>query len=52
MIAPIGTLKATDFTIENPPVTLDSLSMRIRAQLTGIQNGDEPDTHGWLHRVA
>ncbi|MFD2759343.1 branched-chain amino acid aminotransferase [Gulosibacter faecalis] len=52
VIAPIGTLKATDFTIENPPVTLDSLSMRIRAELTGIQNGDVNDTHGWLVKLA
>lgn len=52
VIAPIGTLKATDFVIENPPVTLDSLSMRIRAQLTGIQNGEVPDAHGWLHQLV
>ncbi|SJM64908.1 branched-chain amino acid aminotransferase [Gulosibacter sp. 10] len=52
VVSPIGTLKHPEFTIENPPVTADSFSMRIRAKLTGIQNGDEPDEFGWLHRLA
>jgi hypothetical protein len=24
---------------------------RLRAALVGIQTGEVPDTHGWLHRV-
>lgn len=48
VVAPIGLLKSQDFTIENPPVTEDSVAMRLRAQLTGIQNGDVVDTHGWM----
>ena len=52
VIAPIGKLKASGFTIENPPVTLESLSMRIRAQLTGIQNGEVADSHNWMLRLA
>lgn len=52
VITPIGTLKSTTFSIENPAVTNESLSMRIRAKLTGIQNGTEPDTHGWLTELV
>lgn len=52
VIAPIGALKAPGFTLQNPAVTPDSLSMRIRAQLTGIQHGTEPDTKGWLHELV
>ncbi|MDJ1371921.1 branched-chain amino acid aminotransferase [Gulosibacter molinativorax] len=52
VISPIGTLKHTDFQIENPRVTEESLSMRMRAKLTGIQNGDLADDHGWLEQLA
>ncbi|GGA64349.1 branched-chain-amino-acid aminotransferase [Pseudoclavibacter endophyticus] len=52
VITPIGTLKAPSFTLTNPTVTEASLSMRIRAQLTGIQNGVEPDAHGWLRQLV
>lgn len=52
VITPIGTLKAPDFTLENPAVTPESLSMRIRATLTGIQNGTEPDALGWLRELV
>ena len=52
VITPIGTLKSLGFTIENPAVTPESLSMRMRARLTGIQNGTEPDELGWLHELV
>ena len=52
VISPIGELRADDFTIQNPPITEDSFSMRIRSQLTGIQNGTEPDVNGWLVRLV
>lgn len=52
VVSPIGVLKAPDFTLENPPVTTESVSMKLRAKLTGIQNGDVADTNGWLHRLA
>lgn len=52
VITPIGTLKSPHFTIENPSVTPDSLSMRIRERLTGIQNGTEPDARGWLRELV
>ncbi|WP_282858936.1 branched-chain amino acid aminotransferase [Pseudoclavibacter helvolus] len=52
VISPIGKVKSPDFTIENPAVTADSVSMRIRAELTGIQNGELPDLMGWTQRLA
>mgnify|MGYP002758162151 CR=1 FL=1 len=52
VVSPIGVLKAPDFTLENPPVTAESVSMKLRAKLTGIQNGDVADTNGWLHRLV
>ena len=52
VIAPIGELKAEEFTISNPPVTEDSLSMRIRAKLTGIQHGLVADERGWLVQLT
>lgn len=52
VISPIGTLKHPDFQIENPRVTEESLSMQIRAKLTGIQNGDVADEYDWLERLV
>lgn len=52
VISPIGKVKSPDFTIENPVITQDSVSMRIRAELTGIQNGELPDLMGWTQRLA
>ncbi|KAB1652219.1 branched-chain amino acid aminotransferase [Pseudoclavibacter chungangensis] len=52
VITPIGMLKSPHFTIENPRVDADSLSMRIRAKLTGIQNGEVADERGWLTRLV
>ncbi|KAB1640476.1 branched-chain amino acid aminotransferase [Gulosibacter chungangensis] len=52
VISPIGTLKHPEFQIENPRVSEDSLSMRLRAKLTGIQNGDVADEYGWLERLV
>jgi len=52
VIAPIGQLKSPEWTIDNPAVTPESLSMRIREQLTGIQNGTVADERGWLVKLA
>lgn len=52
VVTPIGTLKAPDFTLENPPVTAESLSMRLREALTGLQSGRIADERGWLYRLA
>ena len=52
VITPIGVLKSPTFTIENPAVTAESLSMRLRATLTGLQNGLETDERGWLRELV
>ncbi|MGO2110602.1 MAG: branched-chain amino acid aminotransferase [Pseudoclavibacter sp.] len=52
VVTPIGALKSPTFTLENPAVTEESLSMRLRAKLTGIQNGLEPDERGWLRELV
>lgn len=50
-IAPISTIIADGFTIEHPPITQESLSLRLKSKLTGIQNGTFADEFGWLFRV-
>lgn len=54
VIAPIGKLKAEDFTIENPAGdgVVGEISMAIRDELVGIQTGKVEDRHGWLTRIA
>jgi branched-chain amino acid aminotransferase len=52
VITPVGAVRhpAGGFTIgdgEPGPVT-----MRLRERLTGIQEGREPDPHGWMHRFS
>jgi branched-chain amino acid aminotransferase len=51
VITPVGTVKGTDggWTVGNGgpgPVT-----MRLREQLLGIQFGQLPDPHGWIHKI-
>lgn len=48
VVAPIGQLKGHDFTDEQP---LGSLALDLREELTDIQYGRRPDTHGWLVRL-
>ncbi|MDO5051428.1 MAG: branched-chain amino acid aminotransferase [Pseudoclavibacter sp.] len=52
VVTPIGRLVAEGFTIEHPPLGEDSIGMRLREELTGIQNGTLPDRLGWLVRAA
>jgi branched-chain amino acid aminotransferase len=52
VVTPVGTVRheGGEFTVsggEPGPVT-----MRLRARLTGIQEGREPDPYGWLHRLS
>ncbi|RZI90871.1 MAG: branched chain amino acid aminotransferase, partial [Microbacterium sp.] len=47
-VAPIGTLKGTDFVDEQPS---GSLALELRQHLTDIQYGRAEDTHGWLLRL-
>ena len=52
VITPVGRVlgKDVDFTINgNEP---GEVTMALRKQLTDIQRGSQPDTHGWLHTLA
>lgn len=51
VVAPIGVLKGEEFELTNPPVDEHSVAMRLRQELTGIQNGTVADRHGWLTAV-
>jgi len=48
VVAPIGLLKAADFTIEH---TQTSVALSLREELTGIQYGKVADRHGWMTRL-
>lgn len=54
VIAPMGNLKAEDFTIPNPAGdgVVGEVSMAIRDELVGVQTGKREDTHGWMTRIA
>jgi branched-chain amino acid aminotransferase len=52
VITPVGSVKSasaewTVCTGEPGPV-----SMQLREQLTGVQTGKLPDTHGWMHKLV
>nr|WP_225751691.1 hypothetical protein [Pseudoclavibacter sp. Marseille-Q3772] len=51
VVAPIGVLKGEEFELTNPPVDEHSVAMRLRQELTGIQNGTVADRHGRLTAV-
>jgi len=48
VVAPIGTLKGTDFEDAQP---LGELALSLREELTDIQYGRREDRHGWLLRL-
>lgn len=48
VITPIGQLKAAEFTIDFADRAPGPLTMSLRDELTDIQFGKRPDTHGWL----
>ncbi|HCU91908.1 MAG TPA: branched chain amino acid aminotransferase, partial [Actinobacteria bacterium] len=52
VITPVGKVRSAtgewDIGDGNPgPVTL-----RLREELVGIQHGDRPDPHGWIHKIC
>ncbi|MDO4665830.1 MAG: branched-chain amino acid aminotransferase [Actinomycetaceae bacterium] len=49
VVAPIGKLGGADFVVEVPQ---GSLTKQVHDELTGIQFGLRPDTHGWLYRLC
>lgn len=52
VVTPIGQLLSDDFAIGDPDAPAGELTMSLRQQLTDIQYGRLPDTHGWLTRLV
>ncbi|MGH3470082.1 MAG: branched-chain amino acid aminotransferase [Thermocrispum sp.] len=52
VITPVGSVKHSggEFTIAGG--TAGEITMRLREELTGIQVGTRPDTHGWLYPLG
>lgn len=52
VITPVGTVKSDDgeFTVGGD--YSNSWALKLREQLTGIQQGKVDDTHGWLHTLV
>ncbi|TKG71463.1 branched-chain amino acid aminotransferase [Prauserella endophytica] len=52
VITPVGRVKhgGGEFTISGGKP--GELTMRLREELTGIQEGTRPDPHGWMHKLA
>jgi len=51
VITPIGLLKGADFEIGDANAPAGELTMSLRQELTDIQYGRLPDTHGWMTRL-
>ena len=51
VITPIGQVKAKNFTIGSADAVAGELTMSLREELTDIQYGRRPDTHGWMYRL-
>lgn len=51
VVTPIAQFKAEGFTIGDADAPAGELTMSLREELTGIQYGRRPDTHGWLTRL-
>lgn len=52
VVTPVGSVRHADggFTVgDGEP---GEWTMRLRAELTGIQEGTRPDPHGWMHKLA
>ncbi len=52
VVTPIGQLLSDDFAIGDPDAPAGELTMSLRQQLTDIQYGRLPDTHGWLTKLT
>jgi branched-chain amino acid aminotransferase len=52
VITPIGRLASDDFDLTVADGTAGELTMSVRDELTDIQYGRRPDTHGWLRRLV
>lgn len=52
VLTPIGRLAGEGFDLTVGDGTSGELTMSVREELTDIQNGKRPDTHGWMYRLA
>jgi branched-chain amino acid aminotransferase len=51
VITPVGSVDSANGAWTISDGTPGPISMRLREHLLGIQTGQEPDTHGWLHKL-
>jgi branched-chain amino acid aminotransferase len=51
-VTPIGQVLSDDFSIGDPTAPAGELTMSLRQELTDIQYGRLPDTHGWMTKLA
>jgi len=51
-ISPIGVLKGHDFSVGDPAGAPGEVTMAVRRQLTDVQYGRAPDSHGWMTRLV
>ncbi|MGW0608835.1 branched-chain amino acid aminotransferase [Streptomyces sp. NPDC002644] len=52
MITPVGFVRSADGDWTIGDGTPGPVTERLRAELTGIQNGSRPDPFGWVHKIA
>ncbi|MFT4257037.1 MAG: branched-chain amino acid aminotransferase [Pseudoxanthomonas sp.] len=52
VIAPIAELKGKNLQIGRPDAPAGEVTLALRKQLTDIQYGRAPDTHGWLVKLS
>ena len=51
VVTPISQIKGAEFTIGSADAAAGELTMSLRQELTDIQYGRLPDTHGWMTRL-
>jgi branched-chain amino acid aminotransferase len=51
VVTPIALVKAADFEIGSADAPAGELTLSLRQELTDIQYGRMPDTHGWMMRL-
>jgi branched-chain amino acid aminotransferase len=51
VVTPIALVKAADFEIGSADAAAGELTLSLRQELTDIQYGRLPDTHGWMMRL-
>ena len=52
VVSPVIGIKTPDLELVVGDGTPGTKTRELRAHLTGIQFGTEPDLYGWLHRVG